>query len=133
VPARIIQAARGEIGIDGAEEAFAEVVGFERSTEFQERGGIGQPIGGQINAGVSPHRLTVVEGVFKGFVGQAIPWPEEIHPQHALQSDGRATAFSLRIEGFKNGQQAQPWDDFFHAREEFLAAGDLLFIGELGL
>jgi len=80
----------------------------------------------------SPHRLAVVDGVFKGFVGQTIPLLEEIYPQHALQSDGRASAFSLRIEWFKHRQQARPRDDFFHAREESLAAGDLLFVGELG-
>ena len=52
----------------------------------------------QINAGKSLERLTIVERVFKGFVGQAIPLLEAIHAQHALQSNGRSSAFAFGIE-----------------------------------
>jgi hypothetical protein len=62
-----------------------------------------------------------------------MPLLEEIHPQHPLQPDGRASPFALRIERFNDRQQPRPRDDFFHAREEFLAAGDFLFSGKLGL
>jgi hypothetical protein len=127
------QAARGEVGVDGGEEAFAEVMGFEPPPEFQERGGVGHALGGQIHAGEPSQRLTVIECVFEGFVGQAIPLLEEIHPQHPLQPDGRASPFALRIERFNDRQQPRPRDDFFHVRQEFLAAGDFLFGGKLGL
>jgi hypothetical protein len=108
-------------------------VGFEQPPEFQERGGIGHPLRGQIHAREPAQRLAVVERVFERFVGQAIPLLEEIHPQHALQPDGRAAAFALRIERFNDGQQPRPRNDVFHSREEFFAAGDLLFIRKLGL
>jgi len=108
-------------------------VGFEQPPEFQERGRVGHTFGGQINAGKPLHRLTVVEGVFEGFVRQAIPLLKEIHPQHPLQSDGRASAFAFGIERFDDGQQFRPGNEGFHAREKLLAAGDLLFIRKLGL
>ena len=34
------QAARGEVGIDGGEEALAQIVRFEPPAEFQKRGGV---------------------------------------------------------------------------------------------
>ena len=124
---------RSEVGVDGGEEAFAEVVGFEQTPEFQERGGVGHAVCGEVNAGKALERLAVVEGVFEGFVGQAIPLLEEIDPPHPLQSDGRATAFAFRIEGFDDGQQSHPRDEGFHAREELFTAGGPLFGGKLGL
>ena len=127
------QAARSEVGVDGGEDAFAQVVRFEQPPEFQERGGVRHALGGQINAGKSLECLTVVERVFKGFVGQAIPLPEKIDPQHTLQPDGRTSAFAFGIEWLKDGQQFGPRNEGLHAREKLLAAGDLLFIGKLGL
>ena len=127
------QAARGQVGVDGGEEALAQVVRFEQTAEFQECGGVGHALGGQINAGKPLHRLTVVEGIFEGFVGQAIPLLEKIDPQHALQSDGRATAFALGIERGDDGQQFGPRNEGLHARAELLATGDFLFIRKLDL
>ena len=67
------QAARGEVGIDGGKESFAQVVGFEQAAEFQQRGGIGHARGGQINPRKPSQCLPVVARVFEGFVGQARP------------------------------------------------------------
>jgi hypothetical protein len=58
---------------------------------------------------------------------------EEIDAQHPFQSDGRVTALVLGIERFDDGEQLVPREDLFHAREELLAAGGLLFGGKLGL
>lgn len=49
------QAAGGQVGVDGGEEATAQVVGFEQATEFQERGGIGHAVGGESN-GAKPRK-----------------------------------------------------------------------------
>jgi hypothetical protein len=127
------QAARGQVGVDGGKEAFAQVVGFEQPPEFQERRGVGHALGSQINAGKAPQRLTVVECVFERFVGQAIPLLEEIHPQHPLRPDGRASALAFGIEGLDHGQQFGPRNDFLHPRKKLFAAGNLLLIGKLGL
>jgi hypothetical protein len=108
-------------------------MGFEQTAEFQERGGVGHALGGQINAGKALQCLAVVERVFEGLVGQPIPLLEKIYPQHPLQPDGRASAFSFGIEWFDDGQQFGPRNEGFHAREKLLAAGDLLFISKLGL
>jgi hypothetical protein len=129
----ICQAARGEVGVDGGAESLAQVVGFEQVAEFQERGGVGHALGGQVNAGEAPQRLAVVEGVFEGFVGQAIPLLEEIDPQHPLQSDGRATALALGIVRRDDRQESGLRNNLFHAREELLPAGGFLFGGKLDL
>jgi hypothetical protein len=107
----------------------------------------GEPVGGEqrpvaeglavevvlIDAGEALHRLAVADGVFERFVGQAIPLLEEMHPQHALQSDRRTTALSLRVERRDDGDEVLPRDGLLHAGEEFPAAGGFHFIRELGL
>ena len=55
------QAAGGEVGVDGGEEAFAQIMGFEQPPEFQERGGVGDALGGQMNAGKALECLTVLD------------------------------------------------------------------------
>jgi hypothetical protein len=127
------QATGGQVGVDGAKEALAKVVGFEQVAEFQQRRGVGHALGREVDAGEVPHGLAVVDGVFERFVGQAIPLLEEIHPQDALQPNGRAAALALGIKGREDGEQVLPRDDLFHAGEEFLAAGRLLFVCKLGL
>ena len=82
------QATRGQVGIDGGEEAFAQIVRFKQPAEFQQRGGVRHAFGTQVNAGKPAQGLAVVDRVFESFVGQAIPLLEEIHPQHPLQPDG---------------------------------------------
>ena len=127
------QPLRAQVGVDGLEEAFTQIVGFEQPSKVQQRGGVGHAARRQINAGKSLEGLTVVERVFEGFVRQAIPLLEEIDAEHSFQSDGRTTAFALGIMGFDDGEQLLPWDDFLHAGEELLAACGLLFGGKLGV
>src|ERR1039458_3894939 len=86
-------------------EALARVMRFKPTAEFQERGGVRHALGGQSNAGKALEGLTVVERVFEGFVGQAIPLLEEINPQHPLQPDGRTSALAFGIERFEDRQQ----------------------------
>ncbi len=117
----------GQIRVDSLEDPFAQVVRFEQTTEFQQGGGIRHAVGYQINPGKSPHRLAVVDGVLYGFVGQTIPLLEEIHPQHPLQPDRRASPFALRIEWLDHSQQGRPGNDLLHPRQKLLAAGNLLF------
>ena len=127
------QAPGVEVGVAGREQTFAQVVGFEPMAEFQQRGGVGHALGGQVNPGESLQSLAVVAGVLEGCVSQAIPLLEELDPQHALQPHGRASAFALGIEWLEDGQQVPPRYEGVHAREEFFPAGDRLFRSELGL
>jgi hypothetical protein len=56
-----------EVRVDGGKEAMAQIVGFKQSPEFQERGGVGHALGGQINPGKASKCLTVVERVFESY------------------------------------------------------------------
>jgi len=125
--------ARSAVGVDGGEEALAQVVGFEKMTEVQQGGGIGHAFGAQIKAGKIPQGLAVVERVFEGFIGKAIPLLEKIDPQHPLQAQRWPTAFALGIEGFDDGQQLRPRNHCLHTREKLFTAGGLLFGGKLGV
>ena len=127
------QALRGEVGVDGGEEALAQIVGLQQAAELQERRGVRHALGIQVDASEAAQRLAVVEGVFEGFIGQAIPLLEEIDPQHPLQPDRRAAALALRIVRRDDGQQPGPRENCLHPREELLAPGDLLLLRKLGL
>src|SRR5450432_1589786 len=106
---------------------------FEEVAEVQQGRGIRHALGTQINPRKTLERLTVVERVFEGFIGQAIPLLEEINPQHPLQADVRTSALALGIKGFDDGQQLRPRNHRVHAREKPFAAGSLLFGGKLGV
>ena len=96
---------RGQVGVAGGEEAFAQIVRFEQPPEFHPQGGIRHPCGGQIKAGKSLEGLAVGARVFAGFISQAIPWLEKIDPQPALQSEGQASALAFGIERSEVGQK----------------------------
>ena len=96
---------RGQVGVAGGEEAFAQIVRFEQPPEFHPQGGIRHACRGQIKAGKSLEGLAGVVRVFAGFISQAIQWLEKIDPQPALQSEGRASALAFGIEGSEVGQK----------------------------
>jgi len=74
------QPPRGEVGMDGGEETLAEVMRFEQVAEVQQGRGVGHTFGAQINPRKTLEGLAVVERVFNGFIREAIPLLEEIHP-----------------------------------------------------
>ena len=125
------QAARGPVGGDGGEAAFAQAVRFGPPPEFPERGGIRHPLGSQLNAGQALECLPVVARGFEGFGSPPIPLLEEIDPQPALQPDGRPSAVAFGLERFAAGQPFRPRNEGFQAREKLRAAGELLWIGKL--
>ena len=106
---------------------------FEQMAELPQRGGVGHPLGLEIKAGETLQCLAVVERVFEGFVGPAIPVLEEIDAHHALQPEGRTPALAFGIEGFDDGEPLRPRDECLHARAKLFPAGRLLLGGKLGL
>ena len=128
-----LQAARGQVGVAGGEQALAQVVGFEPAAELQERGGGGPALGAQVNPGAAAQGLAVVEGVCEGFVCQALPLLEAIDPPPPLPPKGRAAARPLGLIRRDDGQQLGPREDCRHARGKLLAPGALLLPRKLGL
>lgn len=76
------QAFLGQMGVDGAVDGFGELMLFEQVAEVQQGGGIGYGVTGQIKADETADGLTVVEGVFRAFVGKAGALLGDLHAQH---------------------------------------------------
>ena len=108
-------------------------VGFQLRPEVQEGRGVGHALGAEVNAREALPRLAVVERVFEGFIGQPIPWLEEIDAQHQFQPNGWTPALALGIRRLDDGEQPRPWDDFLHESKELFAACGLLIGRKLGM
>ena len=77
------------------EESLAQVVRFEQACRnFKSVVASGTPSAARSMRAKPLQCLTVVEGVFEGFVGQGIPLLEKIDPQHPLQPDGWTASLS---------------------------------------
>jgi len=66
------QTPRGEVGVDGGEQAFAEGMRFKQEPKVQQDGGIRHAFGGQINPRKTLEGVAVVARVFERLVGEAI-------------------------------------------------------------
>ena len=115
------------VDIDAAEEASIQTAAFGLPKESQKRDAVRRALDDWIYPYKPAPAGLVVEGVFAGFVCQATPLLEKIYPQHAFQPDWRATALCLVVERLDDGRQFGPRKEGYHAREEFLEAGELRF------
>ena len=121
------QAALFKVGVDGFENGRAEVVFLQKTPEFEQGGGVGHGIGGEVDAEERTHGLAVVNGVFERFVGQSIPLLEEVEAQHALQTDGRAASLAVGVSALNRREKLIPRDDLLHGCEKLLSPCDLPF------
>jgi len=76
--------------------------------EVQHRRRIGHRRHRQIDAGKAAQRLTIVERVLQGLVGQPIPLLQKVKPQHPLQPNRRPAALALRVERPQTINQPRP-------------------------
>ena len=117
------QAAFFQMAVDRLEERGAEVILLQQAAELEQRRRVGNRVGGETDSQESTHRLTVIDGVFQRFIGQAIPLLQEIQPEHPLHSHRRASASPGRIMRTENLQQLVPRHNLLHLREKSLPAG----------
>ena len=98
-----------EMFVDRGEDRFGQRVLLEQAPELEQRGRIGHALSAQIHAHETTDRLTVVQRILNAFVGQAKALLGDIHAQHALQADGRATsAAALWVVRFDRRHQSRP-------------------------
>ncbi len=116
------QAAFAQVGVDLGKQRWSEAVCLQQAAELEQGGGVGHDCTRQVDAHKLAQRLAVGDGVFQALIGQAVPLLQEIHPQHALHSDGRAAhAAALGIDGFDHGNQSCPRHDALHLAKKLLA------------
>jgi hypothetical protein len=98
-----------QVAVDAGEDAFSQLVGLQQTAELEQRRGIWRGFPRQVDAYKAPDRLTVVDGVFRAFVGQAKALLGDVHAQHPLQANrGATSAFALGIERLKLRHQCRP-------------------------
>ena len=92
------------MNVDGGEDTRGELMGFQEATELEQGGGIRCAFPRQIDADETADGLTVVEGVFRGFIGKPEAVLRQVHAQHALKANRRsASTFATRVVGFNLG------------------------------
>jgi hypothetical protein len=131
------QAALAQILIDGLEEGAGQFPIFQQPTEAQQRGGIGRGFAAQINVEKAPEGHAIVDRIFQPLsFRQRESLQQEIHAQHALQSDWVAprplTVFIVVMRGDRR-LECCPGHGLFHLREEAVAASQLALGIVLGI
>ncbi len=119
----------GQVGVDGVEDGFGELMLCEQMAKLQEGGGIGHGVAGEINADETADGLAVVAGVFDAFVGVAEALLGNVHAQPG-QSFGWATGATVAgIEGRDGLFECRPRGDGFEFGEETITPGRFLLGG----
>jgi len=101
----------------------AKIVGFQQTTELQQRSGIGYTPTAKINSHEPPQRGAVQQGFLAGLIGKIEPVLHEIHPQHPFQSHRGAALAGLGIVRCDHRAQGRPRHQRLHPRQEHIAPG----------
>jgi hypothetical protein len=87
---------------DLGEQLLAELVALQQPAKLQQRRAIGNPLAPQVNSNVSPQCGAVQQRLLARIIRQVEPVPHKVHTQHALQTNWRASASTLRIVRLDN-------------------------------
>ena len=117
---------------DGVKERLPEPVRLKQMAELADGGLVRDRPVAQIDPDKGPHDRRVVQRFLHRGVGQIEPVLEEVQPQHALQSDGRATVPDLGVHRFDVATQLAPRHDAIHLGEEPCPARHLGVLIEAG-
>src|SRR5690606_31518559 len=102
------QALGGQVIIDGGKDGARQMVALEQAAELEECGGIRRRLAAKINADKAANGVAVVERIFHALIGEPKALLRDIHPQHALQSNGwppAPTTFGIkRLQLSKQGR-----------------------------
>jgi hypothetical protein len=82
---------------DLGEQGRTQIVCLQQAAKLQQRGRVGHALTAEVDAHEAAQRGTVEQCVFAGPIGEVEPVLHEVHPQHALQPDGRAAVAGLRL------------------------------------
>ena len=91
---------------------------FEKMAEFEQCGCTGYALMPGVNSAKDAEGGDVVPSVLADFVGQTKPVGDEVHAQHARQSNRRAIATGFGIVRFDQLAALYPRHQCFHARQK---------------
>lgn len=93
------QALLGQMTVDHVEDLACQCMHLEQAPKLQQRRRIRGRFTRKVNADAASDRLAVVDHLLDAFVQPPEALLRQVHPQHTLQSDRRATAaIALRVE-----------------------------------
>ena len=101
------QALGRQRGIDGGQDLYAEVVGFEQMAKAQDGAFIGQVLLSHVQADKLTVQRRVVQRFFHGRVRQVEPLLQAVDAQHGLHREGRASAFGAARRCVRRNQRHQ--------------------------
>jgi hypothetical protein len=96
---------------------------LEQAAEFQQGGGVRHAFASQVDAHEAAQCRAVEQRVFAGLVCEVEPVLHEVHAQHALQPDGRASVAGLGVVRLDDFAQGLPGHDLLHGGQEGVMPG----------
>ena len=119
------------MSVEGAEDDVGQPMGFQQTPEFEEGGGIRCGFAQKVNADEAADGLAVVKGVFDAFIRKPEAVLGDVHPQHALQANGRTTRPATgRVERGDGNHQRSPGSEGFDVGQKPIPTG-LLLLGRV--
>jgi hypothetical protein len=91
---------------------------LEEVTEAPDRRLVRDLVVAQLHAGEAPHRLAVVDRIFRLRIRQVEPLLQEVDPQHPLQVVRRTTLARVRMVRLDQLDQPRPRDHRIHLGQE---------------
>ncbi|CAM2157632.1 hypothetical protein PT2222_420044 [Paraburkholderia tropica] len=104
------------------EEPLTQLVLLKQAPEFEQRCRIRYGFAAQINAHKATQAGAVIQSLFASEVGQIEPVLHEVNPQHALQTNRRATVAAFRVIRFDYRTQFGPRNDGVHRVKKLVAS-----------
>lgn len=134
-PAHIHQRARAQrdalvhqMRVHLRKDRFRQPVPLQEVAEVQDSGLVRDPVVAQLDPGKAPHRLAVIERLFRHRIAQGIPVLQEVDPEHRRKRHRRPPALrpDLRIMQRDQRKKPIPGHHRIHLRQKLLATCDLL-------
>lgn len=120
----------GQMGVDGIEDGFGQLVRFQQAAELEQCRGIRRCFPRQVDPDKAPDGLAVVQGILDAFIRESKALLRYVHAQHPGKPNGRATTTPrTRVEGGDRALQFCPRGHRFHFRQKSVSPCLLLLRG----
>ena len=100
------------------------MVFFQQMPELQQGGCIWNLFFQEVDSYEVPHRIAVVDRIFKTFVRQIEPDLKQVHPEHYFDPAWRTAALPGGIIRLNLADPISPWNNVVHFLKELLLLSD---------
>ena len=122
-----------QVRVDLFKHRLRQVAGLQQAPELQQRRSVRHRLSRQVDTHEVAQRLTVVDRVFQGLVGQAVPLLQQVHAQHLGHAHRLAAhPAARRVQRLDHGDQTPPRHNAFHLCKKLFASRQLLLQSMFG-